>query len=104
MHIISLGLNHITAPVHLRERVAFDEAQIRASLSRLSCGHIQSALGELVILSTCNRTEIYAASNQLAFAELEAFLSEARGVDLRELRPHIYRFQDLDAAHHLFQV
>src|SRR5512138_2812268 len=80
MDIISLGLNHHTAPVHLRERLAFNEEQIRASLSRLTCGHAASPLAELVIVSTCNRTEIYAASNRPAFAELEAFLSDARDV------------------------
>lgn len=104
MHIISLGLNHTSAPVHLRERLAFDEEQIRASLARLFCGHLQTSLAELIILSTCNRIEIYAASNQLAYTELEAFLSDARGVPVEELQPHLYRFQDVDAARHLFDV
>jgi glutamyl-tRNA reductase len=47
---------------------------------------------------------VYAASNRLAFAELEAFLSEARAVPLEELQPYLYRFSDLDAAGHLFHV
>ena len=76
MHIISIGLNHTSAPIHLRERLAFDEEQIRASLARLACGQIISSLAELIILSTCNRIEIYAASNELAFAELKAFLND----------------------------
>jgi glutamyl-tRNA reductase len=104
MHILSFGLNHTTAPVHLRERLAFSEEQIRTSLSRLCCGHISSPLTELAILSTCNRIEIYAASNQLAFAELEAFLSEACGVPVPDFQPYLYRFQDLEAARHLFDV
>ena len=104
MHIISLGLNHTSAPVHLRERLAFNEEQIRASLARLFCGHLQTSLGELIILSTCNRIEIYAASNQLAYPELEAFLSDARGVPVQELHPYLYRFDDVDAARHLFDV
>jgi glutamyl-tRNA reductase len=104
MHIISLGLNHTSAPVHLRERLAFNEDQIRASLSRLCCGQTPSVLAELIILSTCNRIEIYAASNHLAYAELEDFLAEARGVPLQELRPYLYRFPDLEAARHLFDV
>jgi glutamyl-tRNA reductase len=62
------------------------------------------SLSELVILSTCNRIEIYAASNQLAFAELEAFLSDVRGVSAQELHPHLYRFKDLEAVQHLFSV
>lgn len=104
MHILSIGLNHTSAPVHLRERLAFGEEQVRASLARLSCGHIASSLSELVILSTCNRIEIYAASNQLAFAELEAFLSDVREVPAHEISPHLYRFYDLEAVQHLFSV
>ena len=104
MHIISLGLNHTSAPVHLRERIAFNEEQIRASLARLFCGHLQTSLAELIILSTCNRIEIYAASNQLAYPDLEAFLSEVRGVPAQELHPYLYRFQDVDAVRHLFDV
>ncbi len=104
MHILSLGLNHTTAPVHLRERLAFDEEQVRVSLSRLSCGQAASSLTELIIVSTCNRIEIYAASNQSAFAELEAFLSEARGVPVHDFQPYLYRFEDLDVARHLFDV
>lgn len=104
MHIISLGLNHTTAPIHLRERFAFDEEQIRAALSRLACGHDASVLAELTILSTCNRIELYAASNKLAFAELEAFLSDARGVPVEEFQPYLYYFEDMNAARHLFDV
>jgi glutamyl-tRNA reductase len=104
MHILCLGLNHISTPVHLRERLAFNEEQIRASLSRYFCGHLETSLGELIIVSTCNRIELYAASNQLAYPELEAFLSDARGLPVDELHPSLYRFQDVDAARHLFDV
>ncbi|MBN2116118.1 MAG: glutamyl-tRNA reductase [Anaerolineales bacterium] len=104
MHILSLGLNHTTAPVHLRERLAFSEEQVRISLSRLACGRMPSSLTELVIVSTCNRTEIYAASNPSAFAELEAFLSDARGLPVHDFHPYSYRFEDLEAARHLFDV
>ena len=79
MHIISLGLNHTSAPVQLRERFAFnDEEQVRASLARVFCGHLQTSLAELIIISTCNRTEIY-ASNQLAYADLERVFVRCTG-------------------------
>ncbi|MGZ9226511.1 MAG: glutamyl-tRNA reductase, partial [Anaerolineales bacterium] len=104
MHILSLGLNHTSAPVHLRERLAFNEEQIRASLARYFCGHIKTSLAEFIIISTCNRIELYAASNQLAYPELEAFLSDARGLPVHELHPYLYRFSDVDAARHLFEV
>ncbi len=104
MRIFSIGLNHTTAPIELRERLAFNEEQIRAALSRLSCGALSSAIAEMIILSTCNRTEIYAVSNQNVFSELEIFLSETRGVTRDEFLPHLKRYADMDAADHLFHV
>ena len=104
MHIIALGLNHASAPVQLRERLNFNEDQIRASLARLTCGKVSSPLSEMVILSTCNRIEIYAASNAASFAELESFLSETRGVPSDEFFPYLYRLNDMDAVRHLYEV
>jgi glutamyl-tRNA reductase len=104
MHILTIGLNHTTSPVQLRERLHFSEDQVRASLARLTCGKITSALSEVVILSTCNRIEIYAASSAVAFDELEAFLSDTRSVPIEEFRPHLYRFKDMDAVRHLYEV
>jgi glutamyl-tRNA reductase len=104
MHIFSIGLSHSSASVDLRERLAFSEEQIRASLSRLSCGHLSSNLAEMVILSTCNRTEIYAFSSQSIFSDLEIFLSEARGVARDEFINHLYHHKDEDVARHLFNV
>ncbi len=104
MHIISLGLNHTSAPVPLRERLAFDEDQIRVLLSRYFSGRQKTSLAELIIISTCNRVELYAISDQLVFAELEAVLSDARAVSVDELRPYLYRFKDMEAARHVFDV
>lgn len=104
MHIISIGLNHTSAPVQLREQLAFSEDRIRAALSRFSCGNIESALSEVVILSTCNRIELYAASDHLAYADLEAFLSSAWGRSISEHQSSFYHFSDVAAAHHLFDV
>jgi glutamyl-tRNA reductase len=104
MHILCLGLNHTTASVHLRERIAFTEDQVRAALSRVSCGQIRSAGLEMALISTCNRIEIYAASSRNSFTELEAFLADTRGMTLPELRPHLYRFTDAEAIQHLMEV
>jgi glutamyl-tRNA reductase len=60
-----LGLNHRTADLDLREQVAFSEEDIRAALARLGCGKNGSRpadVSEMAILSTCNRTEIYAVT------------------------------------------
>lgn len=104
MHIIALGLNHTSAPIQLRERLNFNEDQIRASLARLTCGKVSSPLSEMVILSTCNRIEIYSASSVLSFDELEAFLSDTRGVPAEEFRPHLYRLKNTDTVLHLYEV
>jgi glutamyl-tRNA reductase len=104
MNIFCLGLNHTTASLLLREKLALTEEMVRIALARLACGHIDSPLVELVILSTCNRVELYAASNQPAFAELEAFLSDVSGVPVAQFWPNLYRFQDLEAVRHLFEV
>jgi glutamyl-tRNA reductase len=104
MHIITLGLNHTKTSVQLRERLAYSEDQIRASLARLTCGNMSAMLSEMVILSTCNRIEIYSTSSELSFDTLEVFLSETRGVPVEEIRPHLYCFQDMEAVQHLFEV
>ena len=104
MHILCLGINHTTASVHLRERIAFSEEQVRISLSRLSCGNIKNAGVEMVIISTCNRIEIYTDSSCISFAELEAFLSDAHGISVNELHPYLYHFIDAEAVRHLMNV
>ena len=104
MYILCVGLNHTTAPLALRETLALDEEVVRIALARLACGHVITRLNELVLLSTCNRTELYAASNQPVFAEMEAFLSEVSGVSADLFHPHLYRFKDIDVARHLFEV
>ncbi len=104
MHILCLGLNHTTAPVNLRERLAFSEEKARAALARLGCGGEAKPVAEMVILSTCNRIEIYAAAARLNFQGLEAFLSDIRGVPAPEMRPHLYWYADAEAARHLLKV
>ena len=104
MHILSIGLSHTSAPIDLRERLALTEEQIRASLSHLACGDPSNNMAEMVILSTCNRTEIYAVSSQQIFPELEIFLSGARDVACDEFIPYLYRHKDVNVARHLFHV
>lgn len=106
MHILCLGLNHNTAQVALREKLAFNEQSIPMALSRLGCRH-ENCLGsvsEMVILSTCNRVELYAVSPFLEFDELEVFLEEARGVPHQVFSSNLYRLADEEAVAHLFSV
>ncbi len=106
MHILCLGLNHQTAGLSLRERLSFSQENLEACLSGFACRRSSGAeaFAELVILSTCNRVEVYALSDQESFKSLEIFLAQARCVPLEELRPHLYRRLDGEAAAHLFRV
>lgn len=104
MYILCLGLNHITAPLDVREKLALEEDVVQIALARLACGHVATPLTELVLISTCNRIELYATSNQLAFTELQTFLSDVSGVPVEQFRPHLYRLKHMHAARHLFEV
>lgn len=104
MHIHCLGINHTTASVGLRERLAFNDDSLRAALARLGCGGMADSFSELVILSTCNRIELYAVSPRLDPDILKLFLSEVRGVPADEFTPHLYHYCDEDAIRHLLQV
>ncbi|MBI3151383.1 MAG: glutamyl-tRNA reductase [Chloroflexi bacterium] len=104
MHIFCLGLNHTTTSIKLREQLSLNEDAIRSALAHLACGYLSSPIAELVIISTCNRIELYAASNKLAIADLEAFLSDSSGVPEQQFHAHTYRFEDLATARHLFEV
>lgn len=104
MHIYCLGLNHHNTPIKIREQLSLSEDAIRSALARLACGHLTSSIAELVIISTCNRTELYAASSHMAIAELEAFLSDACGIPTKQFDAHTYHYEYLDTTRHLFEV
>jgi glutamyl-tRNA reductase len=102
MHILVVGLSHRTAPVDLRERVDF-QGRIETALRALAA---RGSTHEAVVLSTCNRAEVYAASEDVvaARADLAAFMSEFHHVDRNDLSQHLYDLSDLDSARHLFRV
>jgi glutamyl-tRNA reductase len=102
MHILVVGLSHRTAPVDLRERVDF-QGRVEAALRALAA---RGSTHEAVVLSTCNRAEVYAASEDVAQSrgDLAAFMSDFHGVDRVQLAPHLYDLTDLDSARHLFRV
>jgi glutamyl-tRNA reductase len=101
-----LGLSHNTASVALRERLAFPPYRLQAALARLGCGDDPrwKEICELVILSTCNRVELYAVGHQPIFEVLEDFLSETQDYPRSEFSPALYRLLNEDAIHHLFKV
>jgi glutamyl-tRNA reductase len=90
------GVNHKTAPVEVREKLAFAEHTIPGALDRLRGG---KGISDAFILSTCNRVEITVAADDDADpqAAIDSFLVEARGAQ-------VYRYQGREAIHHLFRV
>jgi glutamyl-tRNA reductase len=103
MKLYLTGLNHKSAPVELRERLAFVEASLGASLAELLA---LPGIDEGLILSTCNRVEVAVAAEETAEvpALIESFLVRARGVPLESFGYCLYRYQDREAIRHLFRV
>jgi glutamyl-tRNA reductase len=119
MSIYLVGLNHATAPIQMRDRVALDGIALTEALSQLAAsggdGVAQDAaynhnpfpnLNEVVILSTCNRLEIYtrAEDGESASSILVNFLSHISGHEAAELSPHLYHLSDRQVAEHLMRV
>src|SRR5262245_53144413 len=102
MHLLLVGLSHRTAPVELRERVDF-QGRLDAALKALAT---RGSTAEAVVLSTCNRAELYAACDDVAAAraDLANFVGEFHGVERTEIVSHLYDLTDLEAARHLFRV
>ena len=102
--LLIAGVNHRTAPVAVRERLAYGDGEIAAALARLK--QRAPALAESALISTCNRVEIIAVAADPAHAIDEAigFLATDREVDARLFAGALYRFEGPDAARHLFRV
>ena len=101
LQVVAVGLNHITAPLALRERLVFSAGEMAEALRRLA-----AVVEEGFILSTCNRVEVYgltghADSGALA---LRSFLVHGRDVLPQDIQDFSYTFAHEDAVHHLFRV
>src|SRR5204863_456318 len=101
--IVLVGLNHRTAPVEVRERVAFANGRLEPSLRRLVA---VAGVAEGAILSTCNRVEVVACGPDPAAlgAALPGFLAGEHGVPEPALAGHLYTHGDREAVRHLFRV
>ena len=103
MSVVILGLNHRTVPLDLLERVTIDGSRLPKALHDVvSRDHVSEA----VVLSTCNRTEVYVVAEKFhpAYADLRSFFSELAFVPPEELADHLYVHDGADAAAHLFAV
>ncbi|MEQ2352960.1 glutamyl-tRNA reductase [Pseudoalteromonas piscicida] len=101
MTIIALGINHKTASVELREKVAFSPEQLTEALHQLQHS---SQFKESVIVSTCNRTEIYCSLESADPQALLGWLSDFHNIEQRDLTENVYVHMNQDAVNHLMRV
>lgn len=103
MSILVIGLNHKTADVEVREKLAFNGEKLPEGLHRLSG---LPGIEEAIILSTCNRVEIYSNVRDCenAFAAVKSFLAEFHGLNSGSLDKALYFLKDHDAVRHVFRV
>ncbi|MEI2415972.1 glutamyl-tRNA reductase [Orrella sp. JC864] len=101
--VLTFGLNHVSAPVSVRERVSMPVELLKPALAGLRSA-FGGAVREAAILSTCNRTEVYCAADRAVADQLPAWLADFHSVAAGELQPHLYRHDRDDAVRHAFRV
>jgi glutamyl-tRNA reductase len=104
MEIVLVGLNFRTAPVEVREKVFFSTEQAQRAAEELRA---QGILEEALVLSTCNRSEVYGVhptAKRASAGALSSFLCNFHSIQLELLSPSLYHHYDLDAVRHLFRV
>jgi len=105
MPILMIGLNHKVAPVEVRERLAFSPERIPVALKELT-GDESAKIKEAVLLSTCNRTEVYICTcdSSVGEARLREFLAEHARLPVEKLQRMLYVWREAEAVEHLMQV
>ena len=101
MPLLAIGLNHTTAPVNIRERVTFGPDIVVAALRSLTD---LGGINEAVILSTCNRTEIYCDAVDDAHERTCEWLAGFHGLAIEDISPHLYLHEGRHAIYHLLSV
>ena len=103
MHIIAVGINYKTAPVEIREKLAFTESELKDAMTALK---ERKSILENVILSTCNRTVIFAVVDQLHTGRyfIQQFLSDWFSIDKEEFAPYIIVHENESAVEHLLRL
>jgi glutamyl-tRNA reductase len=101
MSLLAFGINHKTAPVDIRERVAFEPGQITHALKDLVA---HPAVNEAAIISTCNRTELYCGLENNDLALIINWLRDYHKLGERDIQPYVYAHPDHDAVRHVLRV
>ena len=103
MSIVVIGINHRTSPVTLLEKMTIPDTAMPKALHSLS---VRDDIREVVVLSTCNRTEVYAVAERFhgAYDDIRDFFCEMSGLSGDEVTPHLFSQHDEAAISHLFEV
>ncbi len=101
MHLLTIGLNHQTAPIEVREKAAFGPEKIQEALIDLTQS---TGVSEATILSTCNRTEIYCGQEKESRDTIVSWLCAHSGLTKPELEDSMYQFPNEEAVKHAFRV
>jgi len=101
MSLFAIGLNHKNAPVSIRERVTFGPDIIVGALRSLTQ---RPGIEEAIILSTCNRTEVYCALTDVAQEDISQWLGEFHGLELETISPYLYGHENRMGVQHLLNV
>ena len=101
MSIVAVGLNHTTAPLEVRERLAIPAEAHGDSLTRLS---VDGGLREVMVLSTCNRVEVYGVRPDPSPERIIEVLATLRGARPRDFDGHYFARADAGAVRHIFRV
>ena len=103
MNLLLIGVSHRTAPVELREKLDFSSGDVGAAVQELAA---RASVPECVVLSTCNRSELYVANDDLERTRREVidFLGQFHGVPQQLFAPHLFALEGRDAVVHLFRV
>ena len=103
MELLVVGLNHNTAPIEIRECLAFSEDKVEEALAKV---HALPSIKENMIVSTCNRVEVYAATRETekAIYDVKDFLSRYHGVSLKDFEKSLYTHVGEEAVRHIFRV
>lgn len=101
MHLVTYGINHTTAPVAVREKLSFDADKLPLALASLM---LNDSVIEAVIVSTCNRTEIYCHLDEDYDNSVLLWLHNFQQQDATALQSYLYHYEGADAVRHLFRV
>jgi glutamyl-tRNA reductase len=101
MTLLAVGINYNTAPVRIRERLAFPAEILDNTLKNLWNHH---KINEAAILSTCNRTEFYFQSEGDDFSHLVEWIAETKNINPSDFTPYLYNYKDSQSIRHMFRV